>query len=210
MSQISQETLLSKFSYLTARPSLDYVAVNVPADKVVEFARVLRDELGFDVLNDLTAVDWDKAAPRFSAVYHFYGSVSKQFLRVVCDAPDSVNPAVPSLTGLFPSANWHEREAYDLVGVRFEGHPDLRRILMWDGYPHHPLRKDFPLAGVEGELPAADVAEEVGPVVKPAPMAGGPFVSKCGGTLAAGEPRALDESWRESNPKSGNAEKLKS
>lgn len=201
MAEISQADLLAKFPYLTARASLDYVAVNVPAEKLLEFARALRDELGFDVLTDLTAVDWDKDSPRFSVVSHFYGSDSKQFLRVNCAAPDSVSPSVPSLAGLFPSANWHEREAYDLMGVRFEGHPDLRRILMWEGYPHHPLRKEFPLAGIDADLPAADVAAETGVHPEPAPMAGGPFVSKCGSSLAQGEPRALDESWNESKIK---------
>ncbi len=201
MSQLTQADLLAKFPFLTARASLDYVAVNTPADKLVELARTLRDELGFDVLTDLAGMDWDKAAPRFSVVYHFYGSTSKQFLRVNCAAPDDTAPSVPSLTGLYPSADWHEREAYDLMGIRFEGHPDLRRILMWDSYPFHPLRKEFPLAGIDTPVPSADLIEATGIHAAPAPMAGGPFVSSCGTTLASGEPRALDQSWNESKPK---------
>lgn len=211
MSQLTTEVLLGKFPFLTARPSLDFVAVNCPASDLVAFAKALRDEHGFDVLTDLAGMDWDKESPRFSVIYHFYGSVSKQFLRVNCAATHDESPAVPSLVPLFPAANWHEREAYDLVGIRFEGHPDLRRILMWDGYPHHPLRKEFPLAGIDTDLPAADVAERTGARVIAAPMAGGPFVSSsCGTTLATGEPRALDQSWSEANPKSENGEKLKS
>lgn len=204
MSHLSQETLLSRYSHLTARASLDYVAVNVPATDLVAFAQSLRDEHGFTMLADLCAMDWDKATPRFSVIYHFYNGTTKQFLRANCAAPDDEAPAVPTLTGLFPGANWHEREAYDLMGIRFTGHPDLRRILMWEGYPFHPLRKEFPLAGIETDLPAADTAEATGQRVIAAPMAGGPFVSACGSTLATGEPRALDQSWNEKTEKPKN------
>jgi NADH-quinone oxidoreductase subunit C len=204
MSEISTETLLAKFPFLTSRPSLDFVAVNAPAADFLSFAKALRDEHGFDVLTDLAGMDWDKESPRFSVITHFYNSVTKQFLRVNCAAVNDESPAVPSLVALFPGANWHEREAYDLVGIKFDGHPDLRRILMWDGYPYHPLRKEFPLAGIDTDLPAADVAESTGARVIPAPMAGGPFVSSaCSSTntLATGEPRALDQSWNEQSEK---------
>jgi NADH-quinone oxidoreductase subunit C len=104
------------------------------------------------------------------------------------------------VSSLHPGANWHEREAFDMFGIRFDGHPDPRRILMWDAYPYHPLRKDFPLAGIEVPLPAADVAEVTGQTVEPAPMMGGPFVSP-GGKMSEGEPSALDQSWNEEKPK---------
>lgn len=201
MSQLTADALLGQFPFLTARDSLDFVAVNCPAAELVAFAKTLRDTHGFSMLADLCGMDWDKASPRFSVIYHFYNGDTKQFLRVNCAAPDDTAPAVPSLTGLYPGANWHEREAYDLMGVTFTGHPDLRRILMWDGYPYHPLRKEFPLAGIDTELPAADTAEATGQRVIPAPMAGGPFVSACGSTLATGEPRALDQAWSENNAK---------
>lgn len=200
MSLLTAESLVSAFPYLVARPSLDYVAVDAPAEKLLDFVKVLRDELGFDMLADLAGMDWDKASPRFSVVTHFYNGTTKQFIRVNCAAPDDAAPAVPSLVPLYAIANWHEREAFDLVGIRFTGHPDLRRILMWDTYPHHPLRKEFPLAGIDADLPAEDVAAETGQRVAPAPMAGGPFVSS-GATLATGEPRALDQSWNEKHPK---------
>jgi hypothetical protein len=77
---------------------------------------------------------------------------------------------VPTVTGVWATADWHEREMFDMMGIRFTGHPDLRRILMWDGYPYYPLRKDFPLAGKPSDLP--EVA-----FTKPAPLEGGPFVS---------------------------------
>ena len=77
---------------------------------------------------------------------------------------------VPTVSDLWPTADWHERETFDMFGIKFAGHPDLRRILMWDGYPFFPLRKDFPLAGRPSEMP--DVA-----FTKAAPLAGGPFVT---------------------------------
>jgi NADH-quinone oxidoreductase subunit C len=88
------------------------------------------------------------------------------------------------VTDLFATANWHEREIYDMMGIKFSGHPDLRRILMWDGYPFYPLRKDFPLAGKVSEMP--DVAFS-----NPAPLAGGPFVTlPSTATTKDREPRA--------------------
>src|SRR5438034_7817571 len=90
-------------------------------------------------------------------------------LRVSEDAGE-----VETVSDIWPTANWHEREIYDMMGIRFRGHPDLRRILMWDGYPYFPLRKDFPLAGKPSELP--EVA-----FTKPAPLEGGPFVTIAGG-----------------------------
>jgi len=93
---------------------------------------------------------------------------------------------VPSVTGVWRGANWHEREIYDLMGIRFIGHPDLRRIIMWEGYPYYPLRKDFPLTGKPTELPEVAFS-------KAAPIEGGPFVTTPGGRDAtAREPRAKD------------------
>jgi NADH-quinone oxidoreductase subunit C len=90
---------------------------------------------------------------------------------------------LPTITGVWRTADWHEREIYDMMGIRFRDHPDLRRIIMWEGYPYFPLRKDFPLAGKPSEMP--DVAFS-----KPAPMAGGPFVTISGGSDSiAREPR---------------------
>jgi NADH-quinone oxidoreductase subunit C len=77
---------------------------------------------------------------------------------------------IPSVSQVWPAANWHEREIFDMMGIRFSGHPDLRRILMWEGYPYFPLRKDFPLSGKPTEMP--DVA-----FTRQAPLEGGPFVT---------------------------------
>jgi NADH-quinone oxidoreductase subunit C len=107
-----------------------------------------------------------------------------------------------SVVSLWPGANWHERECYDMFGIKFVDHPDLRRILMWDEYPYFPLRKEFPLAGIETPLPDPEIAEETGTRVIAAPMAGGPFVAAPGEiNLTEGEPRAKDESWNEREEK---------
>jgi len=191
-----------RFPGITERESLDWPALNVPAPILVAVMTYLRDEQGFDLLTDVSGIDWDKDTPRFSIVYHLLATVKHTFLRVVadCEGGDE-SPRVPSLVSVWPAANWHEREAFDMFGIRFEGHPDLRRILMWDDYPYFPLRKEFPLAGIETELPDPDIAEETGVVVKAAPMAGGPFVAPQESHMSRREPRALDESWNEGREK---------
>ncbi|MDR3229504.1 MAG: NADH-quinone oxidoreductase subunit C [Puniceicoccales bacterium] len=154
--------LLGRFPFLTARKTAsDLPAVNVPPENLAAFAAALRDTLGFNRLADIAGCDWgEDAAARFGTVYHFQrvdtaatSGGHREMLRVVCDARDNAAPTLPSLAALYPNANWLEREVFDMFGIRFDGHPDLRRILMWDAYPHHPLRKDFPLAGVATELP---------------------------------------------------------
>lgn len=197
MSAETKSILLERFPMLAERESGDHPAYNCPPGRLIEVARYLRDEADYDLLMDVTAIDWEDRSPRFSTVYHFYTTSAHAYLRIVCDLDDDEDPAVPSLVGLWAGADWHERETYDMFGIRFEGHPDLRRILMWDGYPYFPLRKEFPLAGIETELPGADVAEETGASVLPAPMMGGPFVAKTSGPMSKAEPRAKDESWTE-------------
>lgn len=190
-----------RFSYLTERDSSDHRAVNCPADQLIELCTALRNEFGYDILADVTAVDWDAQSPRFTGFYHLLSTTSHEYMRIAVDCEDDINPVLPSLCGLYSAANWHERETYDLMGIRYEGHPDLRRILMWDDYPYHPLRKDFPLAGIETSFPAADVAESTKATVQPAPLMGGPFVSSGGGPMSQTEPRARDESWTEEKEK---------
>jgi NADH-quinone oxidoreductase subunit C len=194
--------LTGKFPQVAARPGGDWPAFNVPAEQVLEVLRSLRDEAGYDFLADVTAIDWSAAkSPRFTVVWHLLSTAGHDYVRIAADCADDVNPAMPSATGLWPGANWHEREAYDMFGLTFSGHPDLRRILMWDGYPYFPLRKDFPLAGLDTALPDLAVAGETGASVKPAPNMGGPFVAKAGGTMEADEPRAKDQSWTERREK---------
>jgi NADH-quinone oxidoreductase subunit C len=203
MSADAATALKARFPQVTDRASLDHPAVNAPAAEVPAALRYLRDEFAFDLLADVTAVDWSPAvSPRFTVVYHLFSTTRHDYIRLAADCPNDDEPAVPTATGLWPGANWHEREAYDMFGIVFAGHPDLRRILMWDGYPHFPLRKDFPLAGIETVLPDVDVTAETGTKVKAAPMVGGPFVASPGEiNLTEAEPRAKDESWSERREK---------
>jgi NADH-quinone oxidoreductase subunit C len=193
--------LKERFGFLTKRESADHLAVNCPAESLIELCAALRDEFGYDMLIDVTAVDWDAHSPRFTGIYHFLSTSKHEYIRVAVDCPDDIQPVLPSLCGLYAAANWHERETFDLMGIRYEGHPSLRRILMWDDYPYHPLRKEFPLAGIEVPLPAADVAEQTKASVIAAPMMGGPFVSSGDGPMSQTEPRARDESWTETKEK---------
>ena len=111
-------------------------------------------------------------------------------MAVVCESAEE--PKLPSLCPVFKGADWLEREAFDMMGIVFEGHPRLARILMWDSYPWHPLRKDFPLEGREAPLPPTFEGNENAAKVVPAPEEGGPFHSPSGGVkfVAQKEPRS--------------------
>lgn len=100
---------------------------------------------GFQLLVDLTAVDWQDRTPRFDVVTHWLNLASHERLRI--KVPLAEGASLPSLTGRYRTADWYEREVWDMFGIRFDGHPDLRRLLMWEDYPGHPLRKDYPLDG---------------------------------------------------------------
>jgi NADH-quinone oxidoreductase subunit C len=122
------------------------VVVTTPA-RIVDDLRTMRDdpELRFDLLADLAGVDYLGRTPRFEVVYQLVSIASHHRLRVKI-AVDGPDPSVPTVSGLWKSALWAEREAWDMFGIRFEGHPDLRRILLYPEFDGHPLRKDYPLA----------------------------------------------------------------
>ncbi|RME68684.1 MAG: NADH-quinone oxidoreductase subunit C [Verrucomicrobia bacterium] len=194
--------LEKRFPGVTPRDSADCPAFNVPTADIVRVLTALRDDFGYDMLVDIAGIDWgESASPRFAVAYHVLSTEKAAYVRLVAPCSGDAEPSIPSVAGVYPAADWHEREAYDMFGIRFEGHPDLRRILMWEGYPYHPLRKDFPLAGIETDLPDDEVAGETGVRVKPAPMAGGPFVAPQAGHMTSREPRARDESWNEKSEK---------
>jgi NADH-quinone oxidoreductase subunit C len=137
------------------RERLGEITVEVPAADYLAAARRLRDhpELRFDQLTDLCGVDYStwgdrpREGPRFAVVVHLLSIVHNWRLRLRTFCPDDDFPRVASVTELWPAANWFEREAFDLFGILFEGHPDLRRILTDYGFIGHPFRKDFPLSG---------------------------------------------------------------
>jgi NADH-quinone oxidoreductase subunit C/D len=113
----------------------------VPPDRLADFATAARDELGYDYLSSVTGVDY-LPENKMEAVYHLYRSQGGPALVVKTQMPRE-NPSVPSLVSVYPGADFQEREAWDLLGIRFEGHPNLKRILMWEGFQGHPLRKDW-------------------------------------------------------------------
>jgi NADH-quinone oxidoreductase subunit C len=122
----------------------DATALVDPA-RLVDVMRFLRDdtECQFDMLTDVTAVDYLGEEPRFEMVYHLYSVPKNQRLRVKARVGERA-PEIATLCELWPSANWMEREVWDLYGIRFAGHPDLRRILLYEEFEGHPLRKDYP------------------------------------------------------------------
>jgi len=139
------------------------------AEKIFDVCQFAKRSLGFDYLVDICSVDNYGEDPRWTVIYHLRGVTNGQDLRIKTDVSEEKSE-LPSVLPVWRTANWHEREVYDLMGIRFSGHPDLRRILMWEGYPYHPLRKDFPLAGKPTDLPGVAFT-------KVTPMEGGPFVT---------------------------------
>ncbi|MEO8430398.1 MAG: NADH-quinone oxidoreductase subunit C [Acidobacteriota bacterium] len=134
-------------SVLSAKRFAGQVTVTVAREKIPEVARHLKDREDFGYCVDVTAVDWRDRQPRFDVVYHFYSFSKNDRIRVKCGAAEGED--VPSIAGVYLAANWSERETWDMFGIRFSGHPDLRRILTWEGFRGFPLRKDFPLEGIE-------------------------------------------------------------
>ena len=118
--------------------------LTIAPGEILATARRLKDEEGYDLLLDVTAVDWPAGKPRFEVVYHFYST--RHFTRVrVKTRVEEAQPAVDSLTALYGSALFMERECHDMYGIAFRGHPDLRPILLYEGFQGHPLRKDYPI-----------------------------------------------------------------
>lgn len=152
------------------------------AERIADVCAFARKTLQFDFLVDISSVDHYGDDPRFSVVYELYSYTARHHLRLKTSVSEA-KAELPTVTTVWKTADWHEREIFDMMGIRFRDHPDLRRILMWEGYPYFPLRKDFPLAGRASDVP--EVA-----FTKQAPLEGGPFVTVPGGKDAtAREPR---------------------
>jgi NADH-quinone oxidoreductase subunit C len=132
----------------------------------------LKDELGFNFLVDISSVDNYGDESRYEVVYEFCGlggANDQVHLRLKARVSED-DATIDSLVPVYQGADWHEREVFDMMGIKFNGHPDLRRILMWEGYPYYPLRKDFPLEGLSSDMPGEAFS-------RPAPLEGGPFVA---------------------------------
>ena len=186
------QQLKDEFGELISKP-MEFrgeITVNVAdASCIKEVCEFAKTELDFDYLIDISTLDHYGEDPRFSVVYELSSISHRQQLRLKTQVTEA-HGELPTVTSVWRTADWHEREAYDMMGVKFTGHPNLTRILMWEGYPHFPLRKDFPLEGNPTEVP--DVA-----FTQTAPMDGGPFV-----TVASSENTTHREPRRR-NPEDG-------
>jgi len=159
----------------------DEQTVRVDPGALHDVLATCRGDLGYEMLLDVSSVDHLGGEPRFEVVYLLAAVDDSKRLRVKSRVAE--DEPVASATDLWAGADWHEREVWDMMGIPFAKHPNLKRILMWEGYPFFPLRKDFPLAGRPSEMP--DVAFS-----GVAPLEGGPFVTCVGGNTVVREPRA--------------------
>ena len=144
--------LEQQFPVLTKKEFRGESTLTIERAIIADVCAYAKNELGFDTLANQCSVDNFGSEPRFEVVYELYSYAKNHYLRLKVAVSED-EPEVPTVTGVWSAANWHEREIYDLMGLTFTGHPDLRRILMWEGYPYHPLRKDFPVAGKPTEVP---------------------------------------------------------
>ena len=143
------------------------------AEQIAAVCEFAKGQLGVDYLVDISSLDNYGDDPRWTVIYHLRGLKNGNELRIETSVSEEKSE-LPSVLPVWRTANWHEREIYDMMGIRFRGHPDLRRILMWEGYPYFPLRKDFPLAGKPTQVPEVAFTQA-------APLEGGPFVTAPGG-----------------------------
>ena len=176
------EKICARFSGITAHEFRGDTTLTIPREILCDAMRYAKEACGFDMLLCVSSVDHLGQDPRFELNYTITQAETGVNLLVRTPLPEA-DPSVPSLVPVWRSANWLEREQYDLMGITFTGHPDLRRIMMWEGYPYHPLRKDFPVAGLPTELPGVAFTEK-------APTEGAPFISQPGKTAAEREPRS--------------------
>jgi NADH-quinone oxidoreductase subunit C len=149
--------LVSGASVFSPEAARGQAVVLIERTALARALAVLRDhpDLAFDLLVDVTAADYLGRAPRFEVVYQLYSLAHQHRLRVKVPVPED-DPSVPSAAPLWKSALWAEREVWDMFGIRFSGHPDLRRILMYEEFEGHPLRKDYPLMKRQPLVPERD------------------------------------------------------
>ena len=137
------ERVKERFGQAEAPVAHSILVLHFAPGEVAGAAKVLRDEFGFDLFLDVTAVDWPDRDPRFDVVWHFYATRNRVRVRMKTGVAED-SPEVDSLTGLYGAAGFLERECHDMYGIRFRGNGDLRPILLYEGFVGHPLRKDYP------------------------------------------------------------------
>jgi NADH/F420H2 dehydrogenase subunit C len=157
--------LRERFRDVSVEPGVDMEVATVPADQLLDVLQFLRDDFSFEMLTDITGVDWLGREPRYDVNYHLLSMSDLRRIRVKVQIPDGERLEAPSVTGLWAGANWQEREVFDFFGIVFTGHPNLTRILMPDEWVGHPQRKDYPVGGVpvEYRMEPAYVGENVVP-----------------------------------------------
>lgn len=137
------------------------MTIEVKAAAIVQVCTVLRDKMGFDYLADITAVDYYTDDLRFGVSYNIVNLTDRKRLRITVRIPEK-DPTVDSVVSVWQAANWFERECWDMMGIKFSQHPDLRRIYMPEDFEYFPLRKEFPLIGIPGsiQVPVPDPPKE--------------------------------------------------
>jgi NADH-quinone oxidoreductase subunit C len=133
-------------AFVNSEQRLGEWTIEVAPEKIAEVCRWLKDEWQFERLSTVTAVDWPERDPRFEVVYHLHSIARNERVRLKCRVGGDT-PEIDSVVGVWRGANWYEREVFDLFGIHFRNHPDLRRIMMPDDWKGHPLRKDYPVHG---------------------------------------------------------------
>ena len=157
---ISEELLNTKLK--EQFPELDFeitefrdeLTVSLPKNNIVDVCKFLKTdpELEFIMCGDITAIDWSRRKDRFTVVYNIFSFKNSSRLRLKANIEETESK-IDTLSSVWESANWHERETFDMYGIEFNGHPDLRRMYLPEDFEYHPLRKDFPLMGIPGSIP---------------------------------------------------------
>ena len=138
----------------TSSESFGELTLSFNKQDIVKVCRLLKDDpdLSFNLCEDITAIDWSRRITRYTVVYHIFSLKNKFRLRLKCDVAED-DCYIDSVSSMWRTADWAERETYDMYGINFNNHPDLRRMYMPEDFEYYPLRKDFPLMGIPGSLP---------------------------------------------------------
>jgi len=156
LKELLQQKLKEKFpkSEFEFSEFRDELSIKLNKENILSVCRFLKEDadLEFLLCEDITAVDWAKRKDRFTVVYHIF-SLKNKFRLVLKSDVDENDCSIDSVTSVWKTSNWQERECYDMYGIKFNNHPDMRRIYMPEEFEYYPLRKDFPLMGIPGSLP---------------------------------------------------------